>query len=66
MSSIILNIEDSQLALLRKKAKEMQLSSVEELLLKIATELIETRETKFEAAMQYVLEKNKKLYERLA
>ena len=66
MSTVTLNFEDKQLALLRVKAKEMQLSSVEELLMKIAAELVETRETKFEAAMQYILEKNKKLYERLA
>ncbi len=66
MSSIILNFEDKQLALLRAKAKEMQLSSVEELLQKIAVDLLETRETKFDAAMKYVLEKNKELYKRLA
>lgn len=66
MSSITLNFEDKQLGQLRAKAKEMQLASVEELLLKIANELIESRENKFEAAMRYVLEKNKELYKRLA
>lgn len=44
----------------------MQLGSVEELLLKMAKELVESRETKFEAAMRYVLNKNKELYKRLA
>ncbi len=66
MSSIILNFEEKQLSKLRDKAKEMQLGSVEELLLKIANELVESREPRFEAAMRYVLEKNKELYRRLA
>ncbi|MFN0013025.1 MAG: DNA-binding protein [Saprospiraceae bacterium] len=66
MSSITLNFEDKQLVQLRAKAREMQLASVEELLLKIANELLESREAKFEAAMQYVLKKNKELYKRLA
>lgn len=66
MSSITLNFEDKQLVLLRAKAKEMQLASVEELLFKIANDLLESREAKFEAAMQYVLKKNKELYKRLA
>jgi hypothetical protein len=66
MSSITLNFEDKQLSQLRAKAKEMQLGSVEELLFKIANELVESREAKFEAAMRYVLEKNKELYKRLA
>lgn len=44
----------------------MQLASVEELLLKIANDLLDSREAKFEAAMQYVLKKNKELYKRLA
>ena len=66
MSSIILNFEEKQLSQLRAKAKEMQLGSVEELLLKIANELVESGEAKFEAAMRYVLDKNKELYRRLA
>ncbi|MBK9337396.1 MAG: DNA-binding protein [Lewinellaceae bacterium] len=66
MSSITLNFEDKQLVQLRAKAKEMQLASVEELLLKIATDLLESREAKFETAMQYVLKKNTELYKRLA
>jgi len=66
MSSITLNFEDKQLVQLRAKAKEMQLASVEELLLKIANDLLDSREAKFEAAMQYVLKKNKELYKRLA
>ncbi len=66
MSSITLNFEDKQLVQLRAKAKEMQLATVEELLLKIANDLLESREAKFEAAMQYVLKKNKELYKRLA
>ena len=66
MSSITLNFEEKQLIQLRAKAKEMKLGSVEELLFKIASELVESREAKFEAAMRYVLEKNKELYKRLA
>ena len=66
MGSIVLNFEEKQLTQLRAKAEEMQLGSVEELLLKMAKELVESRETKFEAAMRYVLNKNKELYKRLA
>ena len=66
MSSITLNLEEKQLIQLRVKAKEMNLSSVEELLIKIAGELAESQATTFEAAMQYVLEKNQELYKRLA
>lgn len=66
MGSIILNFEEKQLSQLRAKAKEMHLGSVEELLFKVANELVESRETRFEAAMHYVLEKNKELYKRLA
>ncbi len=66
MGSIVLNFEEKQLIQLRAKAEEMQLGSVEELLLKMAKELVESRETKFEAAMRYVLNKNKELYKRLA
>lgn len=66
MSSITLNLEEKQLIQLRVKAKEMNLSSVEELLIKIAGELTESQATTFDAAMQYVLEKNRELYKRLA
>lgn len=66
MSSITLNFEEQQLNLLLAKAKEMHFSSVEELLIKVANDLLEPREAKFEAIMQYVLEKNKVLYKRLA
>lgn len=61
-----MNFEEKQLIQLRARAKEVQLASVEELLLKIANELVESREAKFETAMSYVLEKNKELYKRLA
>jgi hypothetical protein len=66
MSSITLNFEEKQFSLLRKKAQEMHFSSVEELLLKIANDLLESREVKLEAIMRYVLEKNRTLYKRLA
>lgn len=61
-----MNFEEKQLDQLRAKAKELHFASVEELLLKMANELAESREARFEAAMRYVLEKNKELYKRLA
>lgn len=66
MSTITLNFEEQQLNLLLEKAKEMHFSSVEELFLKIATDLIASRDAKFDAIMNYVMEKNKVLYKRLA
>lgn len=66
MGSITINFEDKQLDLLKEKAKELQMASVEQLLLKLALEFLESREAKFETAMRYVLEKNKELYKRLA
>lgn len=66
MSAIILNVEDKQYAELQAIATEMNLSSVEDLLLKLATELGASRKKKFDDALQYVLNKNKELYKRLA
>ena len=66
MSAIVLNIEDKQLIHLQAIAKEMNMNSVEDLLLKIATEMSNSRTKKFEDALKYVLAKNKELYKHLA
>jgi len=66
MSTITLNIEDSQFAQLESIATEMGYSSVEELLLNLAISLNEAKRNEFDQALNYVLSKNKELYKRLA
>lgn len=66
MSTITLNIEDSQFDQLQSIATEMGYSTVEELLLNVAIGLKESKRNQFDQALSYVLSKNKELYKRLA
>jgi len=58
MSSIILNFEEKQLALLRERAKMLHFASLEEFFLKIAAEFLDGKEANVEAIMQFVLGKH--------
>lgn len=67
MSLITIEFEDKQLAQLKEKAKNMQFASVEELLQKIAMEMLAPVENNdFDLVIKRVLAKNKELYMRLA
>lgn len=66
MSAIVLNVEDKQYAELQAIAKELNLSSVEDLLLKLAMDLGTSRKKQFDEALHYVLKKNHELYKRLS
>lgn len=66
MSSIVIELDDTQIALLKRKALEMNVETVEALLLKIADSIVKSSEADFDQVMRRVLDKNHKLYMRLA
>jgi hypothetical protein len=66
MSSIVIKLDDTQIALLKRKALEMNVETVEALLLKIADSIVKSSEADFDQVMRRVLDKNHKLYMRLA
>ena len=65
MAIITVEIEDSKVALLRKKAEKFGLLP-DQLVTASLEDLIAQPEPEFEAAMNRVLSKNKELYGRLA
>ena len=65
MATINLNIDDKKVKLLQKKADEFGLS-LNELLAATFDDLILKPDESFSNAVNYIIKKNKKLYEKLA
>lgn len=65
MSTVILNFEEQEIKLLRKKASEANMP-LEKYLQEILKEVLETPDDKFETARQFVRTRYKDLYKRLA
>ena len=65
MNTITIEISDERLLLLQKTATNLGVS-IEQLLLLGVEELVNKQEASFKSAMNYVLNKNAELYQRLA
>ena len=65
MSTLVLNMEEKQVANYKQLATEMSMS-LEELVALLLEEFAQSRRAKFLAAKKFVLTKNRQLYKRLA
>jgi hypothetical protein len=65
MSTITIHLGEEKLKQLQSKAQELNIS-VEELLEKVLSDLVESPRADFNKVMRYVLDKNRELYKRLA